>query len=60
MTVCGTFLKHNEGKANQVCWVEQTRSVELADDQKSEILSVVDERSVVDARDGQKMMAVGI
>lgn len=48
MTICGSFLKTNEGKPKQVCWVEQTRSVALAEDQKNEILAVLDERAVID------------
>ena len=60
MTVCGTFLKANEGKPKQVCWVEQTRSVELTAEQKEEILQVVDPQQVIDVGDTSNMMAIGI
>lgn len=59
MTICGSFLKTNEGKPKQVCWVEQTRSVALADDQKNELLAGLDERAVIDREDG-RMMAIGL
>ena len=60
MTVCGTFLKANEGKPKQVCWIEQTRAVELDAEQKGEILQLIDPQQVIDVSNNTHMMAIGI
>ena len=34
LTTCGTYLANNQGKKKQVCWIEQTRSVQVTQDEK--------------------------
>ena len=41
LTVCGTYLSNNHGKKKQVCWVEQTRSVQVTQDEKEQLVSVM-------------------
>ena len=38
LAICGTFLAFNEGKAKAVCWIEETRSVEISPDEKTQLL----------------------
>ena len=41
MTICGSFLSLNEGKAKQVCWIEKTRSASVQNDEKQQLLDTI-------------------
>lgn len=61
MTICGNFLSFNEGKAKQVCWVEQTRSSIIQPEEKQQLLEEfpMEDSAGVESGDGN-LMAIGL
>ena len=57
LITCGTFVKVNKKTRDQVVWVEETRSVELTQDEKRELAEVMDEPSIAE---NPNLMAIAI
>ena len=57
LITCGTFVKVNKKTRDQVVWVEETRSVELTQDEKRELAEIMDEPSIAE---NPNLMAIAI
>lgn len=58
LIICGTFIKVNKKTREQVVWVEETRSVQLQQEEKMQLVDAVDGDSAI--AENPNLMAIAI
>ena len=56
--MCGTFVKVNKKTREQVVWIEETRSVQLQQEEKMQLVEAVDGDSAI--AEHPNLMAIAI
>ena len=56
--MCGTFVKVNKKTREQVVWIEETRSVQLQQEEKMQLVEAVDGDSAI--AENPNLMAIAI